>query len=166
MSNKIVLEVVEFSIDPEEFGPRFWAKVQKSEGCWEWVGARNADNYGLIKVRQRNFRAHRVSYALATGKTPELPILHSCDNPPCVRPDHLREGTQTENMQDAIDRGRLHIVGGFHSKKTHCPQGHPYDEENTKVRSLKTGSTGRTCKECHRQHSRKFSLQKKRQEAS
>jgi hypothetical protein len=83
---------------------RFWAKVQKTEGCWIWCGGQDKNGYGIIRAGQR---AHRRSWELHFGPVPKnLWILHHCDNPSCVRPDHLWLGTVTDNNADMIAKGR------------------------------------------------------------
>lgn len=85
---------------------------------------------------------HRLSYELFVGPIPdELVIDHKCYNPPCVNPDHLQVVTFRDNM---VKFGRTNI-GAVHARKTHCPQGHPYDERNTCF----TGR-GRQCRACQR----------------
>ena len=82
---------------------RFWNKVQKSSGCWLWTGTILHDGYGQFDRR----RAHRVAWELTNGPIPKGQlILHRCDNPPCVRPDHLFLGTHAENMADMTSKGR------------------------------------------------------------
>lgn len=94
---------------------RFWAKVAKrdGDGCWEWTANRNNRGYGLFAVSRGQTRsAHRVSYEMANGPIPDgLYVCHSCDNPPCVRPSHLWLGTNSQNMLDAVKKGRH--AGGF-----------------------------------------------------
>lgn len=89
---------------------RFWTKVRKStDGCWEWTASKDGCGYGIFHMRHGDFmhRAHRVSYALHYGAFDEsLNVLHKCDNPGCVRPDHLFLGTQLDNNRDARDKGR------------------------------------------------------------
>lgn len=86
--------------------PRLWAKVEKTEGCWNWVGA-TAHGYGRIGVNGRTDGAHRVSWVLAYGSIPDgLYVLHRCDNRRCVRPDHLFLGTAKDNSQDMGSKGR------------------------------------------------------------
>lgn len=86
---------------------RFWVKVRKSDGCWEWTAASKQGGYGKIAVGRRLMLAHRVSWELANGPIPDgLLVCHTCDNPPCVRPDHLFLGTQTDNMRDAVRKNR------------------------------------------------------------
>ncbi|MER3405479.1 MAG: hypothetical protein C4289_10265, partial [Chloroflexota bacterium] len=93
---------------------RFWAKVQKTDGCWYWLGQVNKDGYGYLGVgsklngTKRLVKAHRVVFELAFGPIPEgLEVCHHCDEPRCVRPDHLFLGTHADNMVDAFRKGRL-----------------------------------------------------------
>jgi hypothetical protein len=91
-------------IDPDHF----WARVTKTEGCWEWSGPRNRGGYGYPWIGNGHHRlAHRVSWELTNGRVAgDLLVLHHCDNPSCVRPDHLYLGTSTDNNRDALKRGR------------------------------------------------------------
>lgn len=85
---------------------RFWAFVEKGGNCWVWTGQVNDAGYGILKIKGRRTRSHRVSFFIHSGVWPKLPILHSCDNPRCVNPDHLREGTLQENVVDMVQRNR------------------------------------------------------------
>lgn len=75
--------------------------------CWMWMACTNRRNYGIMGIVSAPWLAHRYSYERFVGPIPDgLEVLHNCDNPSCVNPDHLRVGTQTENMRDMDMRGR------------------------------------------------------------
>lgn len=100
----------------------FWDSVQKSDGCWLWTGERDANGYGLTSKGKYADRAHRLSYILSHGEiTDGLWVLHRCDNPPCVRPDHLWLGTAKDNTADMIKKGRKAILRG----ENHWSRSHP-----------------------------------------
>jgi HNH endonuclease len=86
---------------------RFWAKVSKGPHCWEWTANSIKAGYGTIKDNKRMLLAHRVSYELNIGPL-ELGklVCHKCNNPKCVRPDHLYLGTQVDNMADRRKAGK------------------------------------------------------------
>lgn len=76
------------------------------DGCWYWLGSYN-NHYGQIYHNGRSDRAHRVSYLFHKGPiTSGLCVLHTCDNPKCINPDHLYLGTQLQNIRDMHDRKR------------------------------------------------------------
>ena len=94
---------------------RFWSKVNK-EGpiykdlgnCWEWIAKTYKDGYGRFKVDNKEIASNRLSWELHYDKIPKnLYVLHKCDNPSCVNPEHLFLGTKKDNMQDAKIKGRL-----------------------------------------------------------
>lgn len=88
---------------------RFWSRVQKTEGCWNWTGALVAGRYGNSTWKNKPSLAHRASWEMHHGDIPEgLNVCHHCDNGKCVRPDHLFLGTQKDNVQDMIKKGRHH----------------------------------------------------------
>ena len=95
---------------------RFWARVRKGDGCWEWAASRNACGYGTVNVRmgeQAVRLAHRLAWVLVNGPIPDgLHVLHRCDNPPCCNPAHLFLGTHADNMRDAAEKGRTTILYG------------------------------------------------------
>jgi hypothetical protein len=87
---------------------RFWSKVTKGPGCWEWQACRNKLGYGMFLLNRRSQLAHRVSAVIAGMKLDRgLEVMHTCDNPCCVNPAHLRVGTHRDNMRDAIEKGRM-----------------------------------------------------------
>lgn len=97
---------------PIPVAERFWSKVEQSDGCWLWQAARDGQGYGRIgSNRTRPLRAHRLAYEFTFGPIPEgMDVLHQCDNPPCVRPDHLRVGTHEDNVRDMYEK-RRHTKG-------------------------------------------------------
>lgn len=92
---------------PESVARRFWAKVDVTDGCWLWVGARSDFGYGNFSVRGRPTRSHRVMWEWVRGPIPDgLCVLHKCDVPACVRPGHLFLGTKADNTADMMRKGR------------------------------------------------------------
>ncbi len=86
---------------------KFWAKVDKSGDCWLWTGKKDKDGYGIAQRDGKEIKAHRLSWLITHGQlNPQLCVRHNCDNPPCVRPDHLIEGTKQANSKDMSDRNR------------------------------------------------------------
>jgi hypothetical protein len=124
---------------PEE---RFWPKVKKTKTCWLWTGAKDGRGYGDFRLGGRtskHIKAHVFAYQQLVGPIPEgLTLDHLCRRPLCVRPDHLEPVTNRENTL----RGTS--PPAQHARKTHCPQGHPYDEVNT----YRTSSGHRGCRRC------------------
>ena len=117
-------------LTPKQYDLLHTRMLPSASGCILWAGMRNKKGYGLITLGVNGERvrmlAHRLVYSLAKGDPDELSVCHSCDNPACVRPDHLRLGTHTDNMRDISTHG-------YHPQalKTEGPHGHPYSEENT-----------------------------------
>lgn len=132
---------------------RFWAKVitdTAAAECWEWQGAKDKKGYGRFRVSPDvgTKLAHHVSLWLTNGDWPEGVVMHTCDNSSCVRPDHLvPNSTIADNNRDMIIKGR-----GNNQQKTHCPQGHPYDNENTLINDR----GHRRCLECKRDEGRRY----------
>lgn len=92
---------------------RFWSKVRVTRGCWLWTASTDGRGYGQFMSDwgpgwSKNTKAYRVAWELTHGPIPEgMHVLHKCDNPPCVRPDHLFLGTHQDNMADAVRKGRF-----------------------------------------------------------
>jgi len=150
----------------EEEVARFWSKTEsRANGCIEWIKPQ-ADGYGIFNIRGKAWRAHRFSLLLDQGSLDEsLYVCHQCDNPSCVNPAHLYEGTATDNARDWSERGIKTKDGGRRkrnspgqSRKTHCPSGHPYDEKNT-YRYKKE----RHCIACRAEHRAKWLAKRKNQ---
>lgn len=124
---------------------RFWNKVAPVDerGCTDWTAFRDKDGYGYFKLNGRMRLAHRVSYAMS-GQTldPDMEIDHLCRNRACVRVEHLEQVPHVENVQ----RGES---GKYLRERTHCPQGHEYNQENTRWYK---GS--RNCRVCDRNRQR------------
>lgn len=132
---------------------RFWSKVAKTDGCWLWTASTARGGYGQLRVGNTTVRAHRLSYELAFGSIPNgMSILHACDEPLCVNPAHLRAGTDADNMQDAVARGRHSQV-----RKTRCPRGHAYDAGNTYARP----DGARVCRPCKNAANRSYRARQK-----
>lgn len=129
---------------------RFWPKVDKrgDDECWPWLGAKIPSGYGSLGSVEVNGKrvtqtgAHRVAFFLAHGFWSRI-TRHTCDNPPCVNPAHLLDGDTRSNARDMVERGRAPA-----SQRTHCPQGHEYNDENT----WRTERGHRRCRACAREN--------------
>lgn len=119
---------------------RFWNNIRKGEECWEWVGAKN-HGYGVLSRGGRNganVLAHRMSYEINCGDPGGLVVCHRCDNPSCVRPDHLFLGTQMDNMKDMHKKGRNAYGDAVASKGTCHPQAVLNEEKVIEARIRKS----------------------------
>lgn len=99
--------------DKERFSRKF---VVKPGDCWTWTGAVNSCGYGSFGIAGKMYGAHQIALLLRTGQRPPAPAnhaLHSCDNPRCVNPSHLRWGTHQQNMIDRKERKRGNITKGM-----------------------------------------------------
>lgn len=126
---------------------RFMRFVPSCPGaaCWEWNvdSAHHKYGYDMFEIKLdgkwKSKQAHRIAWLIFRGAIPDgLSVLHTCDNPPCVNPDHLYLGTHQDNMKDRATR-KTHPL----SKRTHCNQGHSFSGNN-----LYIGLEGRRCRRC------------------
>lgn len=102
---------------------RFWAKVRKTDGCWEWTGYRAIIHGGLwhgrFRLNGKIRKAHRVSWEIEHGAVQDdLCVCHHCDNPGCVRPSHLFVSTPAGNQMDKLRKGRQRVAHGIEYKRT------------------------------------------------
>jgi hypothetical protein len=112
----LTLNGVELPI--QEWEKRFWSKVEVKgpDECWPWKGSRTNKGYGKLqfKTRKKTVTAHRLSLALHDPTFVDSPAilgLHSCDNPSCVNPKHLSQGSVADNNRDAFRKGRNQTIG-------------------------------------------------------
>ena len=95
---------LEFKSEKDQL--RFESKIDKSGECHLWMAATWSKGYGQFTLNGKNHRAHRVSYQNYNGDVGDMQVLHRCDNPRCVNPEHLFLGTNLDNRQDSYDKGR------------------------------------------------------------
>lgn len=139
---------------------RFWLKVTKDGPipahaphlgrCWQWIGANRGSGYGIFMItRQDAISPHRFAYEALVGPIDDErhQLDHLCRNRACVNPAHLEPVTCRENLL----RSPL-TLNARNAAKTHCPQGHPYDAENT----LRTRDGKRVCRTCARAATRRW----------
>lgn len=140
---------------------RFWEKVIKlgQDECWEWNGQKWPSGHGILLFRGNKFQATHVSLLIAGHEQPHpsLMALHSCDNPPCVNPVHLRWGTSKDNVGDMFERERDRIPRGKqngHAKLTDAivrdlrksdePLSHWANKTGVSVSTLSSARNGKT----------------------
>jgi hypothetical protein len=112
--------------------------------CWPWIGSHDRNGYGHLTRFGKQVRAHRVAWELANGREPRGCICHSCDNPACVNPAHLWEGSHADNMRD-MHAKRRHPGGSFRRTNPEtCRNGHSLAPENR----IPNGPGRTTCRIC------------------
>ena len=136
---------------------RFWKRVEigPPNKCWRWLGRmrggiRMARPYGVIWSNSKHRPASQIAWEIDNGKPfPEgMMACHTCDNT-CVNPFHIWPGTMSDNIKDAVAKGRHKSVG--RSALTHCKHGHEFTPENTIVRP---GTIHRVCRTCRDRRNR------------
>jgi hypothetical protein len=132
---------------------RIAAKSEWQGDCLVWTGGLSLNGYGQVRERIDGKRtqtgAHRIIYRDTIGPIPDgMFVCHTCDNPPCVNPEHLFVGQPVDNTRDMIQKGRAL----FRERPTHCHMGHEFTPENTY-----TYSNGkRMCRTCSREWRRQY----------
>lgn len=144
------------AIDRNSIESILLSRVREYEDHWLYY-PRYTNGYGYIWFEGKRWRVHRLAAVLWKGLDPnsDLQINHirECHYKNCIKPDHLYIGDQVENLDDIIKSGRNHNLS-----RTHCPQGHEYNEENTN-----TWGGGRHCKICMRERARAYYWRNKTQ---
>lgn len=124
---------------------RFWAQTipEPNSGCLLWLGHTMKSGYPVFQMDGKKWGGNRLAYMLTYGVIPiGLHILHKCDTPNCVNPDHLYAGTPLDNQRDMRIRRR-----NTNTNKTHCPRGHAYAGTNVKVNGRGSRVCGTCCKD-------------------
>lgn len=143
----------------EEAVSRFWAKVKRggANECWLWQGAKCGRGYGRAQIdRHKRTAAHRLSYHITHGGIPEGKVIdHLCRNPSCVNPAHL---DPVDNRENVVRGDAPRMLKMRNRSVTHCPRGHEYTEDNTRLCSRGK----RNCRACDPYH---VAIRKERRQA-
>jgi hypothetical protein len=130
----------------------FFERVEKTSSCWIWVGGKHPRGYGVYKSK----RAHRVSYEMHIGPIQKnMVIMHICDNTSCVNPEHLKQGTDMDNMHDMISKKRKpvgekvktaklnnqQVIEIFHSKEKTINLSTKYNVAASTIVGIRGGKT-------------------------
>jgi hypothetical protein len=134
----------------ERFLNRLLTKIEFTEGCWLWTGAKWSDGYGRIHIRhprRTSLAAHRALYEICVGEIPDgLELDHLCHTLNCVNPDHLEAVTHQVNMLRGDWRSRF---------RKYCPHGHPLSGDNLNLKRQRL-SVSRACRACAREGMRRY----------
>lgn len=143
----------------------FWARVEKTDGCWLWTGRKDPSGYGVVQLGAGMPRtgAHRASWELHFYPLPVdadnkrgTCVLHHCDTPACVRPKHLFIGDRKADSHDAQKKGRLSVPEkGWLRDRSHCPRGHSFNAQNTYAHN-----GVRLCRSCRAENERAYKRRK------
>ncbi len=131
-------------------GEPFWKRLADKidadpDGCWDWLGARQSEGYGVIRVWGKAVYAHILMYILTNGPIPDgLEIDHLCRNRNCVNPQHLEAVTHRTNLL------RGHTMSAMWAARTHCREGHELAGDNLRIRVDRS----RACRTCERARQR------------
>lgn len=135
----------------------FWSKVDcgTDDECWQWLGVKSQLGYGVVRIKNSNYMAHRVGYELECGEIPiGYDIHHKCENPSCINPYHLIAITHQEHMNKYTPKSCI----TFQKQKTHCSRGHEFTVENIYI----TPQGYRNCRLCHRYYTRRYDMERKK----
>lgn len=131
---------------------RILSHTEPDGECLIWTGVVDHAGYGLTTIAGRRKFAHRAVWILHHGPIgPGVFICHRCDNPSCVRIEHLFAGDHIVNMKDMAAKGR-----GSNQRKTHCPKGHPYSGTNLAIEHRAEGTDRRRCRTCNAEKTRRY----------
>lgn len=120
----------------------FWSRVNKTSTCWLWTGRISCHGYGVVSVGRKRIGTHRFAWALVNGDIPSgLFVCHTCDVRNCVNPSHLFLGTQRDNVQDMLRKGR-----GVTGSSDRCKRGHLLAGDNLRIEANR--QTLRICLAC------------------
>lgn len=134
-----IIPIKESAINNKEFW--FHVDILDESKCWRWTGILLSDGYGCFRIDRYSYRAHRIAYTIKHGTIPEgKHILHACDNPPCVNPAHLFCGTNYDNVQDKMKKGRW---GGSTGQNVNVGEDHGQTKlTNTMVKEIRKVLSG------------------------
>lgn len=142
-----------------EITERFWNKVDTSKECWIWTASKSRHGYGFFRVDGKTWEAHRWIFIHINGYVPEV-VMHTCDNPSCVRPSHLIGGTRKDNQIDMRLKGRSRTA----TYPDVCPHGHSEwgYRELKQVKNKDLTMTARRCRVCDRERNRRYNERKRK----